>query len=106
MPRLVQSCKIPVPVAAATSVLVVIVTVMSASFTHVYSLISEGGVNAIPWNLILYTAPGVVIGGQIGSRLQGRISSEKMERIVTILFVVIGISMIWLVLSKIMTSTA
>ncbi len=98
MSRLVKSCKIPIPVAAATSVLVVIVTVMSASFTHISSLISEGGFNAVPWHLVLYTAPGVVIGGQIGSRLQGRIASEKMEKVVAILFAVIGISMIWIVL--------
>lgn len=81
MPRLVKHCKVPVPVAAATSVLIVIVTVMSASFAHISTLISEGGVEAVPWHLVTYTARGVVIGGQLGSRLQGRISSEKMEKI-------------------------
>ncbi len=97
MPQLVKSCKVPVPVAAATSVLVVIVTVASASFTHISTLISEGGFEAVPWHLVMYTIPGVIIGGQIGSRLQGRVSSEKMEKIFGILFAVIGISMIWLV---------
>lgn len=100
MPQLVRHCKIPVPVAAATSVLVVIVTVMSASFTHILSLISQGGIGAVPWHLVMYTAPGVVIGGQIGSRLQGRISAEKMEKIIAILFAVIGVSMIWIVISQ------
>ncbi len=98
MPQLVKHCKVPVPVAAATSVLIVIVTVMSASFTHISSLISEGGFEAVPWHLVMYTAPGVVIGDQIGSKLQGRIASEKMEKIVAVLFAVIGISMIWIVL--------
>ncbi len=97
MPQLVKSCKVPVPVAAATSVLVVIVTVASASFTHISTLISEGGFEAVPWHLVMYTIPGVIIGGQIGSRLQGRVSSEKMEKIFGILFAVIGILMIWLV---------
>lgn len=100
MPQLVRHCKIPVPVAAATSVLVVIVTVMSASFTHISSLISAGGVGSVPWHLVMYTAPGVVIGGQIGSRLQGRISVEKMEKIIAILFAIIGVSMVWIVVSQ------
>lgn len=97
MPQLVRRCKVPVPVAAATSVLVVIITVASASFMHVSSLISEGGIDAVPWHLVVYTVPGVVIGGQIGSRLQGRIASEKMERIIAVLFSIIGIAMIWIV---------
>jgi uncharacterized membrane protein YfcA len=97
MPQLVRSCKVPVPVAAATSVLVVIITVMSASVSHVLTLVSEGGFEVIPWNLIIYTAPGVVIGGQIGSRLQGIVPSNKMERIFGILFGIIGIAMISIV---------
>lgn len=100
MPQLVKTCKVPIAVAAASSVLVVIVTVMAASFTHIYELVAQGGFNAVPWNLIIYTAPGVILGGQIGSRLQGRVPSEKMEKIVAVLFIVIGISMTWIVLGK------
>jgi len=93
MPRLVKEGRVPVPVAAATSVLVVIITVMSASFTHIATLISEGGVNAVPWHLVAYTIPGVIIGGQIGPRLQGKVASHTMERIIGGLFLVIGIAM-------------
>jgi uncharacterized protein len=96
MPQLVRSCKIPVPVAAATSV-VIIITVMSASISHILTLVSEGGFEVISWNLVLYTVPGVIIGGQIGSRLQGRVSSDRMERIFGILFGIIGIAMIFIV---------
>ncbi|MGI9566645.1 MAG: sulfite exporter TauE/SafE family protein [Nitrosopumilus sp.] len=93
-PQLVKQCKIPVSVAAATSVFVIIITVAAASGTHVYTLVSEGGTDAIPWHLVMYTAPGVVIGGQIGTRLQGRFSQEKMEKMFGVLFGVIGIAMI------------
>lgn len=31
---------------------------------------------AVPWHLVIYTAPGVIIGGQIGSRLQGNNGSQ------------------------------
>lgn len=93
-PQLVKSCKMPVSVAAATSVFVIIITVAAASGTHVFALVSEGGVEAVPWHLVMYTAPGVVIGGQIGSRLQGRFDSEKMEKIFAVLFAIIGVAML------------
>lgn len=96
-PQLVKSCKMPVPVAAATSVFVIIIVVVVASGTHIYSLVSEGGVDAIPWHLVIYTAPGVIIGGQIGSRLQGRFAADKMEKIFAGLFGVIGVAMISIV---------
>lgn len=99
MPQLVKRCKVPVPVAAATSVLVVIVVVASASFTQISAIVAEGGVSAVPWNLVAYTIPGVIIGGQIGPRLQGKISPHFMERAIAILFAVIGISMAWIVIA-------
>ena len=95
MPQLVKAGKVPVPVAAATSILIVIITVMCASFTHIATLINEGGVNAVPWHLVAYTIPGVIIGGQIGPRLQGKISSHLMERVIASVFTVIGFAMLW-----------
>lgn len=100
MPQFVKKCGIPVPVAAGTSILVVIITVMSASFTHIFTLISEGGVNAVPWHLVIYTVPGVIIGGQIGPALQGVISTHIMERIIGVLFIIIGIAMLLSVLNN------
>jgi len=96
-PQLVKFCKMPVPVAAATSVFVIILTVVAASGTHIFALVSEGGAEAVPWHLVMFTAPGVVIGGQIGTRLQGRFSPEKMEKMFAILFGVIGVAMISIV---------
>ncbi|MFQ5562525.1 MAG: sulfite exporter TauE/SafE family protein [Parvularculaceae bacterium] len=84
---------VPVAVAAATSVAVVIVTVASASFTQISKLIAEGGLSAVPWNLVAYTIPGVIIGGQLGPRLQGMISHRFMERAIGGLFLVIAVSM-------------
>ena len=93
-PQLVKQCKMPVSVAAATSVFVIILTVVAASGTHVYSLVSEGGVDVVPWHLVVYTVPGVIIGGQIGSRLQGKLNPEKMEKLFAGLFGIIGVAMI------------
>lgn len=99
MPQLVKRNHVPVAVAAATSVFVVIVTIASASFTQVMALIAAGGIDAVPWNLVCYSVPGVVIGGQIGPWLQGRVAQRAMERAVAILFGFIGLAMGYIALT-------
>ncbi len=97
MPQLVKRNHVPVAVAAATSVFIVIVTIAAASFTQVAALIAAGGANAIPWNLVCYTVPAVIIGGQIGPWLQGRIAQRALERAIAALFGIIGLAMLWIV---------
>lgn len=92
---------IPIAVAAATSVMIVIVTVFFASTTLVVQLVRDGGWSAVPWNLLLYDIPGVLIGGQIGPRLQGRVSPDVMRRGISLLFVVLAVSMMSVALRKI-----
>ncbi len=84
---------LPIAVAAATSVLVVIVTVVFASTTLAVQLIRDGGWTAVPWNLLLYDIPGVLIGGQIGPRLQGKIAPHTMRRAIAVLFIVLAVAM-------------
>ncbi len=92
MPNLVKRCKIPVAVSAATSVFVIAVTVLSGSLTSILALLQRDGVAAIPWNLIAYTVPGAVIGGQLGARFQGRFSSAATERFIAVLFAIVGVA--------------
>ena len=96
IPQLVKRNQVPIPVAAATSVFVVIVVVASASFTQITTLIAEGGLNAVPWNVVVYTIPAVIIGGQIGPRLQGKVSQRSMEKGIGYLFFIIGLAMAWI----------
>ena len=98
LPQLVKRNHVPVPVAAATSVFIVIVTIASASFTQITALIDAGGLSAVPWNLVCYTIPAVIIGGQIGPLLQGHITQRKLEVSIAILFGIIGIAMSWIVI--------
>lgn len=97
MPLLMRRNRVPLPVAAATSVLIVITVVIASSFTLVSTLIARGGLAAVPWNLVCYTIPAVIIGGQIGPRLQGRISQRRMEPAIGTLFAAIGAAMLWIV---------
>ncbi len=91
MPQLVKRCHVPVPVAAATSIVIVAATVLGASVAHFLRLMQEGGADAIPWSLIVYTVPGAIIGAQIGARIQGKVPPWQMERAMAILFLVIGV---------------
>ncbi len=95
MPNLVKRCKIPIAVSAATSVFIIALSVLSASLTDVFALIQHGGLNAVPWNFVAYAAPGAVIGGQLGSKFQGRISSQNSERFISVLFTIIGVAFMY-----------
>ena len=91
---------IPVGIAAATSVAIVFATILFATTTLVSQLIRDGGVGAVPWNLIVYEVPGVLIGGQIGPRLQGLVSQRTMERAIGVLFVLLAVAMMSVALRK------
>jgi uncharacterized membrane protein YfcA len=91
---------LPIAVAAATSVMVVITTVVFASSTLFAQMIKSGGWSAVPWNLLCYDIPGVLIGGQIGPRLQGRVSPHTMRRAISVLFVMLSVAMMFVALRK------
>ncbi len=91
---------VPMAVAVAASVSIVIVTVACASFTLIAQLISAGGFEAVPWNLVMYTIPGVIIGGQIGPRLQGLVSHRTMEHAIGALFFMLSGAMLLVALQK------
>ena len=59
-----------------------------------------GGFAAVPWNLLCYSIPGVIIGGQIGPRLQGAVSQRTMEHAIGILFLVLAFGMFSVAMKK------
>ena len=65
--HLVARCKVPTPVAVATSIFAVVITVLFASIGHVYHFVTAADSSVIHQvlNVVLFTIPGVVIGGQI-----------------------------------------
>ncbi|MBU2677239.1 MAG: sulfite exporter TauE/SafE family protein [Gammaproteobacteria bacterium] len=91
---------VPVGTAAATSVAIVMFTILLATATLIMQLVRDGGVGAIPWNLICYEIPGVAIGGQIGPRLQGLVKQRTMERAIGLLFVFLSIAMMTVAVKK------
>lgn len=97
LPGLVRRSGFPVPVAAATSTVVVAATVTGASLTHLAALARAGGLTAIPWNLIVWAVPGAVIGAVLGTHLQGRVPQRAARRFFAVLFGAIGMLFVLLV---------
>jgi uncharacterized protein len=94
--QLVARCKVPTPVAVATSIFVVVITVLVASAGHFYDFVREGGdVMKQVLDIITFTIPGVIIGGQLGPFLQRSVPEDKMKVSIAILFVLLGAFMLY-----------
>lgn len=92
MPGLIRRSLFPAAIAAATSTVVVAGTVVGAALTHMVQLAAEGGMQAIPWDLIAWAVPGAIIGAFIGTALQGKISARATRWFFGILFLAIGLT--------------
>lgn len=94
--HLVAKCKVPTRVAVGTSIFVVTITVLFASVGHFYEFSQQGSdVMSQVLNLIIFTIPGVVIGGQLGPRLQKIVPADKMKVGISILFILVGVFMLY-----------
>lgn len=90
--QLVARCRVPAPVAIATSVFVVVITVLIASVGHFYEFFTHAKdqeINEV-LNIVVFSIPGVVVGGQLGPRLQKVLPADKAKIGVAVLFVLVG----------------
>ena len=103
LPQLIRTCCMPLPVAAGTSVAVVVLTALTAAvvqFATLASMVSgEGGLasgllQVIPFSLVQFTIPGALLGGQIAPYLASRrvFSDEEIEKFAATLFGTIGLA--------------
>lgn len=83
-------CRIPMRVAAATSVFVTLGVVFASSLTDIL----VAGVDSVPWDLVTFTMPGVLIGGQIGVRIGKGVSSATSEVMLIVLLLILGGAML------------
>ena len=89
---LLQRCRVPGRIAVATSVFVVAITALVASVSHAAAFFQEGGaaLNQL-LNLLIFTVPGVIIGGQIGPSVSERIPERTLELGMGILFLLVSL---------------
>ncbi|MEQ8422545.1 MAG: sulfite exporter TauE/SafE family protein [Arenibacter algicola] len=94
--HLVSRCRIPTPVAVATAVFTVVLTVLIASTGHLYQFIFHAQEEVLPQitNVVLFTIPGVLIGGQLGPRLQKVLPEAHLRIGLSVLFMLIGFLML------------
>lgn len=93
---LVARCKVPTPVAVATSIFVVVITVLVASVGHMYEFVREGGeVLGQVGRVVIFTVPGVILGGQIGPKLQKSVPEDRIKVGISLLFMMLGCFMFY-----------
>ncbi|MEE8634946.1 MAG: sulfite exporter TauE/SafE family protein [Acidiferrobacterales bacterium] len=92
---LLQRCRVPSRVAVASSVFVVAVTALVASTGHFVKFVQTGGetLNTV-LSLVIFTIPGVIIGGQLGPLISSRISQHTLERALAVLFILVAALML------------
>lgn len=88
---LLQRCRVPSRVAVASSVFVVAITALVASSGHFVKFVQTGGETlSTVLSIVIFTVPGVIIGGQLGSLVSSRISQHTLEHGLAILFIFVA----------------
>jgi hypothetical protein len=78
-------------VTVATSVAVVAATALAASLTHLVDLAASSSEDLqTVRDIVIFTIPGVIIGGQLGPQVDRRVDGDALIRALGWLFVVIG----------------
>ena len=88
---LLERCKVPSKVAVATSVFSVALTALAAATGHMIQFLGSGPevLNQV-FSFVIFTIPGVIIGGQIGPAFSSRVPQHTLEKTLGILFVLIA----------------
>ena len=78
---LLERCHVPSKVSVATGVFVVLFTTLSASVGHFIGFVQTGGamLNTV-LSLVIFTIPGVILGGQLGPWVISRFPQRALER--------------------------
>jgi uncharacterized membrane protein YfcA len=89
---LLQRCRVPSRVAVATSVFGVAFTALVAATGHLVQFVNAGPETlALVFSLVIFTIPGVIIGGQLGPSVANRISQHTLERSLGVLFTFVAV---------------
>jgi uncharacterized membrane protein YfcA len=88
---LLQRCRVPSAVAVATSVFVVAFTALAAATGHLAQFLQSGSETMqLVLSICIFTVPGVIVGGQLGSVVASRVSGDNLERGLGVLFIIVA----------------
>jgi uncharacterized membrane protein YfcA len=89
--------EVPVRVAIGTNHIVVALTAVLASLVHVFGGGLVGGhaidLASTPWNMVVWTVPATVTGGQIAPYVASRLDTELLKQGVGVLFAIIAVAL-------------
>jgi len=94
--HLVARCRVPSAVAVATSIFVVVVTVLVASLGHFYQFATSADPSTLAQvlSIVTFAVPGVIVGGQLGPFLQANLNPDLVKVAIAFLFMGVGILML------------
>jgi len=97
LPQLVaRGCGMPLALAAGTSVATVVLTAAAAAVVQAAALAADGDggglAAAVPLELVGFTVPGVLVGGQLAPLLAGRAPEALVRRAAAGVFGVVGLA--------------
>ena len=94
--HLIVRCRIPSPVAVATAIFLVVVSVLVASLGHFYNFATSADAETLTQvlGIVVFTIPGVLDGGPLGPLVQARVNPDIVKLGIAALFVVVGILML------------
>lgn len=89
---LVMRCRIPTRVTVAVSVVVVAVTALAAGVTHMVGFLQEDAstIDTV-LSIVIFTVPGVLIGGQLGPQITSRVPEKTLLRSLGWLFALVAV---------------
>jgi uncharacterized membrane protein YfcA len=90
---------IPTRIAIGTSHLVVAATAATASIIHL-SLLSRASISFGLWNIPFITVPAVILGGQLAPYVAAKLPVKFLERLISLLFLLIAVALVVLAVSK------
>lgn len=92
---LIVKCKVPTKITVATSIFLVAVTAIAASVVRILMYVQAADYETLILisQIVIYTAPGVLIGGQIGPLLQQKINPTIMKPFIAFLLIGVGLFM-------------
>lgn len=90
--HLIVRSRVPPPVAVATTIAVVLPAVAAASVGHLYNLSRGDGAGGLAQVLpmLIFTIPGVLIGGQLGPYVQARLAPAAMKVVIAVVLLAVG----------------
>ncbi len=98
--HLIVRCRVPSAVAVATSIFVVVVSVLVASLGHFYHFATSAdpAILSQVLSIVVFTIPGVILGGQLGPLVQTTVDPDRVRLGIAVLFIGVGAFMLFMVL--------